>query len=91
LKQLLGWGECRAWTRNPIERTSQAQWTTLSLLRLAQFRLEQQDQAGWWTRPPWYPQKERPSVLDVERLLRRHRREILQSLWHWLGEDEEAA
>ena len=25
LKQRLGWEECRAWTRNPIERTSQAQ------------------------------------------------------------------
>ena len=40
LKQRLGWEECRAWTRNPIERTSQAQWVTMSLLRLAQFRLE---------------------------------------------------
>ena len=35
LKQRLGWEECRAWTRNPIERTSQAQWVTMSLLRLA--------------------------------------------------------
>ena len=24
LKQRLGWEECRAWTRNPIERTTQA-------------------------------------------------------------------
>ena len=40
LKQRLGWEECRAWTQKPIERTSQAQWVTLSLLRLAQFRLE---------------------------------------------------
>jgi hypothetical protein len=40
LKQRLGWEECRAWTKAPIERTSQAQWVTLSLLRLAQFRLE---------------------------------------------------
>src|SRR3954451_4709248 len=40
LKQRRGWEECRAWTRNPIERTSQAQWVTMSLLRLAQFRLE---------------------------------------------------
>ena len=35
LKQRLGWEECRAWTRNPIERTSQAQWVTMSLLRLS--------------------------------------------------------
>ena len=39
LKQRLGWEECRAWTQAPIERTSQVQWVTLSLLRLAQFRL----------------------------------------------------
>ncbi len=32
LKQRLGWEECRAWTKNPIERTSQAQWVTMSLL-----------------------------------------------------------
>ena len=34
LKQRLGWEECRAWTRNPIERTSQVQWVVLSLMRL---------------------------------------------------------
>ena len=46
LKQRLGWEECRAWTRNPIERTSQAQWVTMSLLRLAQFRLEAAGRGG---------------------------------------------
>jgi hypothetical protein len=91
LKQQLGWEECRAWTRNPIVRTSQAQWVTMSLLRLAQFHLEAQGQVDWWERPPWYPQKERPSVLDVVRLLRRHRPEILQLLSEWLGDEEEAA
>jgi hypothetical protein len=91
LKQRLGWEECRAWTKNPIERTSQAQWATMSLLRLTQFRLEAQGQVDWWTRPPWYPTKDRPSVLDVERLLRRHRPEILQLLSAWLGEEGEAA
>ncbi|HMB08111.1 MAG TPA: hypothetical protein VKP69_30820 [Isosphaeraceae bacterium] len=40
LKQRLGWEECRAWTQNPIVRTSQAQWVTLSLLQLLQLRLE---------------------------------------------------
>ena len=80
LKQQLGWEECRAWTRNPIERTSQAQWVTMSLLRLVQFHWEAGGQRQWWERPPWDPQKERPSVLDVERLLRRHRPEILQLL-----------
>jgi DDE superfamily endonuclease len=91
LKQQLGWEECRAWTRNPIERTSQAQWVTMSLLRLVQFRLEAEGAGEWWTKPPWYPTKERPSVLDVERLLRRHRPEILGLLSAWLGDGEEAA
>jgi hypothetical protein len=80
LKQRLGWEECRAWTKNPIERTSQAQWVTMSLLRLAQFRLEAAGAVGWWFRPPWNKRKDRPSVLDVERLFRRHRREIQQLL-----------
>jgi hypothetical protein len=91
LKQRLGWEECRAWTKNPIERTSQAQWTTLSLLRLLQFRLDAEGSMEWWTPPPWNPKKERPSVLDVERLLRRHRPEILQHLSGWLGDEEEVA
>ncbi|HMB05060.1 MAG TPA: transposase [Isosphaeraceae bacterium] len=91
LKQRLGWEECRAWTRNPIERTTQAQWVTMSLLRLAQFRLEAEGCIDWWTPPPWNRKKERPSVLDVERLLRRHRPEIQQHLSEWLGDEEEAA
>ena len=48
LKQRLGWEECRAWTANPIERTSQAQWVTMSPLRLLQFRLEATGEVGWW-------------------------------------------
>jgi hypothetical protein len=91
LKQRLGWEECRAWTRNPIERTSQAQWVTMSLLRLLQFRLEGVGRPDWWTPPPWDRTKERPSVLDVERLLRRHRAEIQRLLSAWLADEEEAA
>jgi hypothetical protein len=91
LKQRLGWEECRAWTRNPIERTSQAQWVTMSLLRLAQFRLESEGEVDWWYRPPWNRGKDRPSVLDVERLFRRHRGEMLQFLSQWLGDEGEAA
>jgi hypothetical protein len=91
LKQRLGWEECRAWTRNPIERTSQAQWVTMSLLRLLQFRLDAEGCVGWWTPPPWNRKKDRPSVLDVERLLRRHRPEIQRLLSEWLGDEEEAA
>jgi DDE superfamily endonuclease len=91
LKQRLGWEECRAWTENPIRRTSQAQWVTMSLLRLLQFRLDREVEHGWWQAPPWNRQKERPSVLDVERLLRLHRREIQQCLSDWLGERRESA
>ena len=85
LKQRLGWEECRAWTQAPIERTSQVQWVTLSLLRLAQFRLEAEGSTDWWLRPPWNRKKDRPSVLDVERLLRRHGSEIRNLLAKSLG------
>lgn len=91
LKQRLGWEECRAWTRNPIERTSQAQWVTMSLLRLLQFRLDAEGCTDWWSPPPWNRKKDRPSVLDVERMLRRHRGEIQRFLSEWLGDEGEAA
>ena len=91
LKQRMGWEECRAWTKDPIERTSQAQWVTMSLLRLAQFELEAAGEVDWWYRPPWRPKKDRPSVLDVERLFRRHREEIQRFLSDWLGDEGEAA
>ena len=69
----------------------QAQWVTMSLLRLVQFHLEERGQVDWWFRPPWDRKKERPSVLDVERLLRRYRREIQQHLSEWLGDEGEVA
>jgi hypothetical protein len=89
LKQRLGWEECRAWTKNPIERTSQAQWVTMSLLRLLQFRLEAAGEEGWWFRPPWDKDKDRPSVLDAQRLMRRHRAEIQRLLSEWPGDEGE--
>jgi hypothetical protein len=84
LKQRLGWEECRAWTKNPIKRTTQALFATLTLLRLLQYRLEAQAGDDWWLHPPWNQHKTRPSVLDVERLLRQHRSEIQQCLSDWL-------
>ena len=87
LKQRLGWEECRAWTANPIERTSQAQLVTMSLLRLLQFRLEASGEVGWWFRPPWNKDKDRPSVLDAERLMRRHRERIQRLLSKWAGDE----
>lgn len=91
LKQRLGWEECRAWTRNPIERTSQAQWVTMSLLRLLQFRLDAEGDRTWWSPPPWNPKKGRPSVLDVGRLLRRHGPEMRRLLSEWLGDEGKVA
>ena len=86
-----GWEECRAWTLNPIERTSQAQWVTMGLLRQLQFRLGAAGCLDWWSPPPWNKKKERPSVLDVERLRRRHRPGIRQLLSEWLGDEGKAA
>ena len=91
LKQRLGWEEGRAWTRDPILRTTQALFVTLTLLRLLQGRLEQEAGDSWWLHPPWNPRKRRASVLDVERLLRQHRAEIQRFLADWLEEGEKAA
>jgi DDE superfamily endonuclease len=85
LKQRLGWEECRAWTKQPILRTTQAQLLVMSLLRLLQFRLEAAAGDSWWFHPPWNRRKSRPSVLDVERLLRQHRGEIQQHLSQAVG------
>jgi hypothetical protein len=62
----------------------------MSLLRLAQSRLEAAGEVDWWFRPPWDRKKDRPSVLDVERLLRRHGPEIRRFLSEWLGDERES-
>jgi hypothetical protein len=84
LKQRLGWEQCRAWTRDPIERTTQAVLVTMTALRLLQFELQQHRGDDWWLHPPWNPHKSRPSVLDVGRLLRQHQEELQQGLADWL-------
>jgi hypothetical protein len=91
LKQRLGWEECRAWTKNPIVRTTYVLLATLTLLRLLQWRLQAMDGDGWWLHPPWNPRKTRPSVLDVERLLRQHRTEMQHGLASWLENEEKVA
>jgi len=85
LKQRLGWEECRAWTKNPIVRTTQMQLLTMMLLRLLQFPLDEAEGDSWWFHPPWNKRKTRPSVLDLERLLRRHRAEFQRLLAESLG------
>jgi hypothetical protein len=91
LKQRLGWEECRAWTRAPIERTTQALFVCLTLLRLLQFHLAAAGREDWWEPPPWNTHKRRPSVLDLERLLRQHAAVIRRLLAAWLGERETSA
>ncbi len=90
LKQRLGWEECRAWTKKPVLRTSWAQMVSMSLLRLLQFRMAQSGQGEWWLRPPWNKKKTRPSILDVERLLRHHREQLVELLRDWLDVQEKA-
>jgi hypothetical protein len=85
LKQRLGWEECRAWTKNPIVRTTQMELLAMTLLRLLQFRLEEAEGDSWWFHPPWNKRKTRPSVLDLERLLREHRAEMQRFLSDALG------
>jgi hypothetical protein len=88
LKQRLGWQECRAWTRNPIERTTQTLFATMTALRLLQLALQEQHGDDWWLHPPWNPDKTRPSVLDVERLLWQRRTEMQQGLANWLDNSD---
>jgi hypothetical protein len=90
LKQRLGWEECRAWTKNPILRTTQVQFMALTLLCLLRYRLKEAAGDDWWLHPPWNPRKTGPSVLDVERLLRQHRREIQGFLADGLEEGQKA-
>jgi len=90
LKQRLGWEECRAWTRLPIERTTQTLFVTMTALRLLQVELQERQGDDWWLHPPWNPGKERPSVLDVERLLWQHRAGIGQRLSAWVEKERKA-
>jgi len=90
LKQRLGWEECRAWTRQPIERTTQAVLVTLTALRLLQFELQALRGEDWWLHPPWNQGKTRPSVLDVERLVRAQREELQRGLADWLDQEAKA-
>jgi len=90
LKQRLGWEECRAWTKNPIVRTTLVLFATLTLLRLLQYRLDEVAGDTWWLHPPWNAHKRRPSVLDVERLLWQQRQGIQRCLAAWLEKGEKA-
>jgi len=85
LKQRLGWEECRAWTQQPIEVTTQALFVVMTLLRLLQGKLTAAEGTAWWFHPPWNVHKTRPSVLDLQRLLRQHAAGIQQGLSDWVA------
>lgn len=73
-KQRFGMEECRAWTKEPVLRTFQVQMVAQSLLRLMQFQLDDTcGEGNWWPAPPWNPDKQHPSILDLRRLFQRHR------------------
>jgi DDE superfamily endonuclease len=79
-KQRLGMEECRAWTKQPILRTFQAQMLALTLLRLMQYRLDATCGARWRPAPPWNLDKRRASILDLRRLFWKHRTRFSQLL-----------
>src|SRR5262249_2127730 len=95
LKQRLGWEECRAWTRNPIERTTQAGLGKLAgppprpcwVCTKEGGGVEEGGGGGGGRPPAWNLGKTRPSVLDVERLLRQHREELQRGLAGWLDSE----
>jgi hypothetical protein len=60
---------------------------TLTALRLLRRELQQGQGDDWWLHPPWDPNKTRPSVLDVQRLLWQHRQGIQAGLADWLGNE----
>jgi hypothetical protein len=91
VKQRLGWEECRAWTKEPILRTTQAELLALTLLRLLQIRLDAEAGDSWWFHPPWNPHKTRASVLDLERLWWEHRTAIQGLLSEQLGSHANSA
>jgi hypothetical protein len=91
LKQRLGWEECRAWTRQPIERATQAALVTMTAMRLLQMELQRRQGDDWWLHPPWDRHKSRPSVLDVGRLLREHQGQLRQGLAEWLDNEGNTA
>ena len=42
---------------------------------------------NWLAMPPWNKKKDRPSVLDAERLMRRHREQIQRLLSKWARDE----
>jgi len=86
IKQRLGWEKCWAWTKTPTEWIRQVQRETMSLMRLARFRVESAGEVDGWFPPPWNKRKDRSRVLDLKRLMPRHNGETQQCASDWLGD-----
>ena len=84
-KQRLGMQEVRAWTKAPVLRTFMIQQLCITLLRLLQWEWTQRHGEGWCPPPPWNKYKTRVSILDLRRLLWRHRKQFS----HFLQEMDE--
>lgn len=79
-KQRMGMEEVRAWTKAPILRTFQVQMLAMTLLRLLEWKLEKCWGEAWCPAPPWNPHKKRASILDLRRVIWRHRATFLKFL-----------
>lgn len=69
LKQHLGLGAGQGRLKAVVVRTFQLRLVAMTLLRVLARRLEMREGAGWWPKPPWYPQKRRGSLRDIKRLI----------------------
>jgi hypothetical protein len=84
-KQRMGMEEVRAWTKAPVLRTFMMQQLCITLLRLLQWEWARRRGEGWCPPPPWNKNKTRVSILDLRRLLWRHRKPFS----HFLQEMDE--
>jgi hypothetical protein len=55
-------------------------FVALTCLRLLEEELKRAHGDSWWLHPPWNKGKDRPSVLDVQRLLWQHREALSRLL-----------
>ena len=79
-KQRLGMQEVRAWTKAPVLRTFTVQQLCMTLMRLLQWQWAQCRGEDWCLPPPWNKHKTRVSILDLRRLMWRHRKAFSQFL-----------
>ena len=77
-KQRMGMEQVRAWTKNPVLRSFCVQTVALTLLRLLGRQLRRRRGPRCCVAPPWNPRKTRVSILDLRRVIWRHRAEFSQ-------------